>query len=36
MKIKTKIAKNAVTSTVDLALHKDLLLKAPKREVRLE
>ena len=36
MKIKTKNAKNGVTSTVNLALHKDLILKRPKREVRLE
>ena len=36
MKIKTKNAKNGVTSTVNLALHKDLILKTPKREVRLE
>ena len=37
MKIKTKNAKNGVTSTVNLALHKDLILKTPKakREVRL-
>ena len=34
MKIKTKNAKNGVTSTVNLALHKDLMLKTPKREVR--
>ena len=40
MKIKTKDAKNGVTSTVNLTLHKDLsqdlILKKPKREVRLE
>ena len=36
MKIKTKNAKNGVTSTVNLALHKDLILKTPKREVRLD
>ena len=30
MKIKTKNAKNCVTSTVNLALHKDLILKTPK------
>ena len=40
MKIKTKNAKNGVTSTVNLALHKDLsqdlILKKPKTEVRLE
>ena len=40
MKIKTKSAKNAVTSTVNLAFHKDLsqdfILKKPKTEVRLE
>ena len=36
MKIKTKNAKNGVTSTVNLALHKNLVLKIPKREVRLE
>ena len=40
MKIKTKNAKNGVTSTVNLALHKDLnqdlILKKPKKEVRLE
>ena len=35
MKIKTKNAKNGVTSTVNLALHKDLILKAPRREVRV-
>ena len=34
MKIKTKNAKNDVTSTVNLALQKDLMLKKPKREVR--
>ena len=27
--------KGKITSTVNLALHKDLLLKTPKREVRL-
>ena len=40
MKIKTKNAKNGVTSTINLALDKDLkedlILKKPKREVRLE
>ena len=36
MKMKTKNAKNGVISTVNLALHKDLILKTPKREVRLE
>ena len=40
MKIKTKNAKNDVTSTINLELHKDLsqdlILKKPKREVRLE
>ena len=36
MKIKTKNAKNGATSTVNLALHKDSILKTPKREVRLE
>ena len=36
MKIKTKTAKNGVTSTVSLALHKDLILKTPKGEVRKE
>ena len=36
MKIKTKNAKNGVTSTVNLALHKYLILKTPKREVILE
>ena len=35
-KIKTKNAKNGVTSAVYLALHKDLISKTPKREVRLE
>ena len=35
-KRKTKNAKNGVTSTVNLALHKDLILKTPKREVRLD
>ena len=32
MKIKTKNAKNGVTFSVKLALHKDLILKTPKRE----
>ena len=36
MKIKTKNAKNGVRSIVNLALQKYLILKAPKREVRLE
>ena len=37
MKIKTKNAKNGVTLTVNLALNKDLILKAQaKREVRLD
>ena len=36
LKIKTKNAKNGVTSTVKLALHKDLILNKPKREVRLK
>ena len=36
MKMKTKNVKNGVISTVNLALHKDLILKTPKREVRLE
>ena len=36
MKFKTKNAKNGVTSAVNLALHKDLILKTPKREIRLE
>ena len=36
MKIKTKNAKNGVTSTANLALHKNLVLKIPKRKVRLE
>ena len=31
MKIKTKNAKNGVTSTVNLTLHKDLILKTPKQ-----
>ena len=31
MKIKTKSAKNGVTSTVNLALHKDLILNTPKQ-----
>ena len=35
-KRKTKNAKNGVTSTVNLALHKDLILKTPKRQVRLD
>ena len=35
MKIKTKNAKNGVTSTVNLALHKDLILKTPRREARV-
>ena len=34
MKIKTKNAKNGVTSTVNLALHKDLILKTPKQRER--
>ena len=42
MKIKTKNAKkktkkkNGVMSTEHLVLHKDLILKTPKGEVRLE
>ena len=36
MKIKTKNAKNGVTSALNLALDKDLILKTPKREVKLE
>ena len=36
MKMKTKNEKKGVTSTVNLALHKDLILKTPKKEVRLE
>ena len=36
MKVKTKNAKSGVTSTVNLALHKNLVLKIPKREARLE
>ena len=36
MKIKTKNAKNGGMSTVNLALHKNLVLKIPKREVRLD
>ena len=32
MKIKTKNARNGVTFSVKLALHKDLILKTPKRE----
>ena len=36
IKIKTKNAENGVTSTVNLPLHKDLILKTPKRKVRLE
>ena len=35
MKIKTKNTKNGVTSTINLALHKDLILKTPRREFRL-
>ena len=31
MKIKTKHAKNCVTSTVNLASHKELILKPPKK-----
>ena len=31
MKIKTKNSKNGITSTVNLALNKDLILKTPKR-----
>ena len=31
MKIKTKNVKNCVTSTINLALHKQLKLKPPKR-----
>ena len=30
MKIKTKNAKNSVTFIVNLALHKNLILKTPK------
>ena len=36
MKIETKNAKNGVTSTLYLALYKDIILKTPKREVKLE
>ena len=36
MKIKTKNAKPGVTSTASLALHKNLILKTPKREVKKE
>ena len=38
MKIKTKNArkKNGVMCTENLVLHKDLILKTPKGEVRLE
>ena len=32
MKIKTNNTKNGVTSTIKLALHKDLTLKTPKIE----
>ena len=31
MKTKTKNAKNGVTSTINLTLHKDLILKTPKQ-----
>ena len=33
---KSKNAINGVTSTVNLALHKDLILKTPERKFRLE
>ena len=36
MKIKTKNIKNDVMFTVNLTLHKELTLKKPKREIRLE
>ena len=36
MKIKAKNANNGVTSTVNLALHKDFILKTSNRKVRLE
>ena len=36
MKIKTKNAKNCVTSAINLPLNKDFILKTPKREVRSE
>ena len=36
MKIKTKNAKNGVTFTVSVALHKELILKTPKTEVKKE
>ena len=36
MKTKAKNSKSGVTSTVKLTLHKDLILKTPNREVRLE
>ena len=36
MKVKTKKAKNGLMSTVNLALCKDLIVKTPKTEVRLE
>ena len=31
MKIKTKNSKDGITSTVNSTLHKDLILKTPKR-----
>ena len=34
MKIKTKNSQNEVTSTVNFALHKDLILKTPKQRER--
>ena len=36
MKIKTKSAKNGVTSTANLALHKDLILNTPKQREKLD
>ena len=35
MEIKIKTAKNGVTSTVTMELHKDLILKRPNRQVVL-
>ena len=36
MKIKTKNAKNGFTSTTNLTLHKDLILKTPEQREKGE
>ena len=33
MKIETENAKNGITSTVNLALHRDLILKTPREKL---